>query len=344
MKRLTMKQIGELVGVSQSTVSRVLNGAPMNVPVAPETRARILRTVADLGYTPNPVARALRSARTNLLGLIVRDINDPFFGVAVATISAEAHRHGYGVVLGHADSSAHEALALSKALAMGHCEGAILVGDLRDQSAFWMDAGGRQMAFVGLWQGRRAPELPVVNVDNFEGIRLAVEHVVALEHRRIAFVQGGKTGDGLERREAFRTTMVDDVGMSVPDRYQIVVTNEFMAAAAAVEPLLCARSRPTAIVASTDVAAIGTLKAASRAGLSVPRDLSVVGFDDIPLAQIMVPSLTTVQQPMEELSRRAVAQLLDLIGGAPTPLGHVEVIAPRLVVRDSTAHAPATSR
>src|SRR5207244_2102278 len=100
-KRLTMKQIGQLVGVSQSTVSRVLSGAPTNVPVAPETRERILKVVADFGYTPNPLARALRNARTGLIGLIVRDINDPFFAVAIVGITAEAQRHGYGVVLGH---------------------------------------------------------------------------------------------------------------------------------------------------------------------------------------------------------------------------------------------------
>jgi DNA-binding LacI/PurR family transcriptional regulator len=337
MKRLTMKQVGELVGVSQSTVSRVLSGAPTNVPVAPETRERILKTVADLGYTPNPVARALRNARTSLIGLIVRDINDPFFSVAVAAMTAEAHRHGYSVVLGHANSRADEALALSETLMMGHCEGAILLGDLRDQATFWVKAAGRSMPFVGVWQGSRAPHMPVVNVDNDAGTRLAVDHLVELGHQRIAFVQGGRTGDGLERRDAFLKALAAHA-ISVPDRYLHVVPNEFVDAASAVEPLLRARNRPTAIVCSTDVVAIGALKAASRLGVAVPQDLSVVGFDDIPLAEIAIPSLTTVHQPLEELSRKALAQVIERIS-APRDVApaHVQVIAPTLVIRDSTA-------
>jgi DNA-binding LacI/PurR family transcriptional regulator len=336
MKRLTMKQVGELVGVSQSTVSRVLSGAPTNVPVAPETRQRILKTVADLGYTPNPVARALRNARTSLIGLIVRDINDPFFSAAVAALTAEAHRHGYSVVLGHANSRADEALALSETLMMGHCEGAILLGDLRDQATFWVRAAGRSMPFVGLWQGSRAPHMPVVNVDNHAGMRLAVDHVISLGHRQIAFVQGGRTGDGLERREAFVEALAAH-GLELPERYLHVVANEFGAAAAGVETLLRGRRPPTAIVCSTDVAAIGALKGASRVGLRVPEQVSIVGFDDIPLAQVTIPSLTTIHQPLEDLSRRALQQVIERIAAPREATAHVDVIAPTLVVRDSTA-------
>jgi LacI family transcriptional regulator len=321
----------------------VLSGAPTNVPVAAETRSRILKIVADLGYTPNPVARALRNARTGLLGLIVRDINDPFFSVAVAAMTAEARRHGYSVVLGHVDSSADEALALSEALAMGHCEGAILLGDLRDQTTFWLEAAGRGMPFVGVWQGSRAPQMPVVNVDNYAGMRLAVEHVVELGHRRIAFVQGGRTGDGLERRDACKAALGEH-GIDLPERYVHVVTNEFAAAAAAVESLLRRRPTPTAILASTDVAAVGALKAATRCGMRVPQDVSIVGFDDIPLSQVTVPSLTTVHQPLQELSRLALGQLLQLLAHSGEPPPGTAHIAPTLVVRDSTAPLQASVR
>jgi LacI family transcriptional regulator len=303
--------------------------------VAPATRARILKLVADLGYTPNPLARALRSARTGLIGLIVRDINDPFFSVAIAAMTTEAQRHGYSVVLGHVASSAHQAVALSEALAMGHCEGAVLLGDLRDQATLWLESAGRSMPFVGLWQGGRESHIPVVNVDNDAGLRLAVEHVIGLGHRRIAFLQGGRTGDGQQRREAFRRA-VRRHGLRVPPNDLPVVANTFTAAAAAAERLLRRRRRPTAIVASTDVAAIGALKAASRLGLSVPGELSIVGFDDIPLTEITVPSLTTVHQPLQELSQRALAQLLELIARPQEAAGRLQVVQPTLVVRDST--------
>ncbi|HEV7665083.1 MAG TPA: LacI family DNA-binding transcriptional regulator [Chloroflexota bacterium] len=334
-----MKHIGEMLGVSQSTVSRVLSGASMNVPVAPETRERILRLVAELGYTPNPMARALSTARTGLLGLIVRDINDPFFGLAVAELTAEARRHGYSVVLGHVGSRADEAIALSQALAMGHCDGVILLGDLRDQSRLWLAGAARGMPLVGLWQGGRAPQVAVVNVDNQKGVALAVEHIVDLGHRRIAFLQGGRTGDGLERQAAF-VNALRARGFTRPEQGIHVTANEFLAATRSVETLLRAGGRPTAIIASTDVAAIGALKAASLVGVRVPEQLSIVGFDDIPLAEVTVPSLTTVHQPMRQLSQLAIERLLQLIANPSEQPGKPQMVQPKLVVRGSTAAPP----
>jgi LacI family transcriptional regulator len=183
----------------------------------------------------------------------------------------------------------------------------------------------------------------VVNVDNEAGVRLAVAHMVGLGHRRIAFIQGGQTGDGLQRRDAFRQVMAD-LDIRIPERYLLVVPNEFEAAEAGMERVLRPRGRPTALVASTDVVAVAALKAASRVGLTVPRDLSVVGFDDIPLARITIPSLTTVHQPMQELASRAVARLLAVMSNVDETGRRIEVIAPTLVVRDSTAQPPTANR
>ena len=333
-----MKQIGELVGVSQSTVSRVLSGAASTVPVAPETRARILQVVAESGYTPNPVARALRGARTGLVGLIVRDISDPFFGMAIAAITAEARRHGYNVVLGHVRSSGHEAVALREVLEMGHCDGVLLLGDLRDQATLLADLVGHPTPLVGLWQGARAARIPVVNVDNRAGVRLALEHLLGLGHQHIGFVQGGRTGDGVERREAYLECL-RAAGVSSPEGYVQIAANTFAEAASAAERLLSLQQPPTAILASTDVAAIGSLKAAARCGRHVPEQLSVVGFDDIPLAEAAVPSLTTVHQPIERIAREAVQQLLPLIAGPEQQPRHRRrhSLEPSLVVRESTA-------
>ncbi|MBV9172464.1 MAG: LacI family DNA-binding transcriptional regulator [Chloroflexi bacterium] len=112
--RPTMRQISAIAGVSPSTVSRILSGADFRVPIAADTRERVLKVVADLGYTPNPLARALRGARSALLGLIVRDVSDPFFALMIEAITSEARRRGYGVILGHAHSRASEAVALQK--------------------------------------------------------------------------------------------------------------------------------------------------------------------------------------------------------------------------------------
>jgi DNA-binding LacI/PurR family transcriptional regulator len=333
-----MKQIGALVGVSQSTVSRVLSGAASTVPVAPATRARILQVVAESGYTPNPLARALRGARTGLVGLIVRDISDPFFGMAIAAITAEARRHGYSVVLGHVRSSGHEAVALREVLEMGHCDGVLLLGDLRDQATLLADLVGHPTPLVGLWQGGRAARIPVVNVDNRAGIRLGVEHLLGLGHRRIGFVQGGRTGDGVERRDAYLECL-RTAGLAPPDSYVQIASNTFAEAASAAERLLRLAQPPTAILASTDVAAIGSLKAAARCGRHVPEQLSVVGFDDIPLAEFAMPALTTVHQPIERIAREAVQHLLSLIAEPEQQprQRRRHSLQPSLVVRESTS-------
>lgn len=334
-----MRQIGDLVGVSQSTVSRVLSGAPSVVPVAPETRERILKLVAELGYVPNPLARALRSSRTGLLGLIVRDINDPFFAAAIAAITAEARAREYSVVLGHADSSADKAIALRELLAVGHCEGALLLGDLRDQAVLWTDASEHGIPLVGLWQGARESHIPVVNVDNAEGIRLAIDHLMELGHRRIGFLQGGRTGDGLERGSAFVDYM-ETHGLAVRAECINVADNNYAATTAAADELLACAERPTAIMCSTDVAAVGALKAAHERGLRVPEDLSVVGFDDIPLAGYTIPALTTIRQPMRELSERAIALLIERITEPADSRARLVTVAPTLVVRHSTGLKP----
>jgi LacI family transcriptional regulator len=334
-RALTMKQIGELVGVSQSTVSRVLSGASSTVPVAEQTRERILQAVADSGYSPNPLARALRGARTGLLGLIVRDIGDPFFSMVIAAFTNVARDDGYNVVLGHVRSSADEAITLREVLEMGHCDGAILLGDLRDQTRLLADLVGHRTPLVGVWQGSRARGIPDVNVDNRAGVRMAVEHLIDLGHERIGFLQGGRTGDGIERRDAYLHTMRER-GLQVPDGYVQEAENAFGDATLAVNRLLSLPRRPTAVLASTDVAAIGALKAASRVGLRVPDDLSLVGFDDIPLSQFVIPSLTTVHQPIDKIARASLQQVLRLIGGAESK-GRRQTLAPTLAVRDSTA-------
>ncbi|HEY7132260.1 MAG TPA: LacI family DNA-binding transcriptional regulator, partial [Candidatus Limnocylindrales bacterium] len=128
-----MRDIAAMAGVSQSTVSRVLNDAPTRVPIAPETRARVILAARELGYRPNPLARGLRGASTMLLGAVVRDITDPFFAGAVEALSVEAVSHGYNVVLGQAHGRADEALALTTVLETRHCDAIILLGDVQNQ-------------------------------------------------------------------------------------------------------------------------------------------------------------------------------------------------------------------
>jgi DNA-binding LacI/PurR family transcriptional regulator len=342
--RVTLKQVSELAGVSQSTVSRVLNGRRSGVPIAAATRERVLQVIEELGYRPHPLARGLRGAGTALLGLIVREVADPFFAWAIEAIAAESRRHGYSLVLGHARSSAREALVLAEVLETRHCDGVILLGDLRDEPRLWSELEGGGLALVAMCQGGRAPGIPTVDCDNRAGAVMALQHLYELGHRRIAFLDAGWLGDVEERRLAYRAFM-GERGLPVPEGYdRRLPGNHPDAGLAAFRSLLELPSPPTAVFCATDQVALGALTAAARAGLRVPVDVSVVGFDDIPMARFAVPGLTTVRQPLARMARVALERLLGLIrsgAGSRDRPGSRERLRPSLVVRGSTAAPPA---
>jgi DNA-binding LacI/PurR family transcriptional regulator len=329
----TMRDIAKVTGVSQSTVSRVLSGAPTPVPIADETRRRVTAAARELGYRPNPLARGLRGASTMLLGVIVRDITDPFFACAIEAASLEANRRGYNVVLGHAQESAEEAEALTGILEARHCDAILFLGDLRDRSGLAEDLQGCSVPVVALWHGSRESRIPTVSVDNRAGIAAVVDHLVSLGHERLAFAGPQRLGDITEREDAFVAT-VRGHGLAVPDAYRLEVANDYRGGESAIDRLMGLAEPPTAVVAPTDVIAIGMLHGALRHGLVVPGDISITGFDDIPVAELSVPALTTVRMPTETMIRTAV----DLaIGPAETRAASHPILEPELVVRASTS-------
>jgi DNA-binding LacI/PurR family transcriptional regulator len=331
-----MRDIAVAAGVSQSTVSRILNDVPTRVPIAPETRERVILAARKLGYRPNPLARGLRGAATMLIGAVVRDITDPFFAGAIEALSVEAMARGYNVVLGHAHSRADEALALTAVLETRHCDAIILLGDVQDQPRLLADLKDSLVPVVALWQGSSPLEVPTIDVDNRAGIVAALEHVTALGHQRVAFISGRPLGDIRERRAAFEEFMSTHVG-GVPEGYIQEVANTPTGGETAVETLLGLPDPPTAIVASTDTLAFGVLHAASALGCRVPGELSVVGFDDILLARHAVPALTTLRMPTARIVAEGLQLAIELARGTRPRQPTVIVIPPSLIVRQSTA-------
>ena len=332
----TMRDIALAAGVSQSTVSRVLNDVPTRVPIAPETRERVSAAARKLGYRPNPLARGLRGAPTMLLGAVVRDITDPFFAGAVEALSIAAMSHGYNLVLGHARGRADDALALTAVLETRHCDAIVLLGDLQDQPRLLADLTGLVVPVIGLWQGSSPLEVPTVDVDNDAGVRAGLDHLIELGHQRIAFVSGRPLGDIREREAAFQTYMQPRGG--VRDGYVQHVSNTPGGGEAAIRALLALSEPPTAVMTSTDTLAVGALHAAYSQGVNVPADLSVVGFDDILLASHTVPALTTLRMPTADIVAEGVRLAIDFARdpSAPRHPG-VTVMAPSLIVRQSTA-------
>ena len=166
----TMRDIAAAAGVSQSTVSRVLNDVSTRVPIAAETRERVTLTARRLGYRPNPLARGLRGAPTMLLGAVVRDFSDPFFAGAIETLAVEAMGSGYNVVLGHAHGRLDEAISLPAVIETRHCDAIVLLGDMQDQPRLLEDLRNSTVPVVALWQGSSPLEFPTVDVDNHAGI------------------------------------------------------------------------------------------------------------------------------------------------------------------------------
>jgi LacI family transcriptional regulator len=330
-----MKDIAAAAGVAPSTVSRVLNdrNGPFSIPK--ETRERVLATAASLGYRPNPLARALAGAKTMLLGAVVRDITDPFFGRAIEELSNASIQRGYNVVLGHAHRQPAEILLLAALLEERHCDGIILLGDMSAHAKLMEDLQNAHVPVVALWQSTEVAGIPTVNVDDRLGLSLAVEHLCELGHRRIAFLGVRPPKENESRLVGFLDAMAAR-SLPVPSGYVYRGVNTLATGSAAFETMIREDPPPTAIVAATDVLALGALNAAWEHGLTVPSGFSVVGYDDLPMSAFSVPPLTTLVQPVPEMVEAALSLVLGE-GVKRDPDRGAVTLPPRLVVRRSTS-------
>jgi DNA-binding LacI/PurR family transcriptional regulator len=280
-----------------------------------------------------------------LLGVIVREITDPFLAGAVDAISAEANRHGCNVVLGHAHGKTDEAIALRGVLETRHCDAILLVGDTSEQPRVLADLLDSNVPLVGLWQGTASIRgLSIISVDNKAGINSAMDHLLGLGHRRIAFVggaflEGRLIGDIGERRSAFLERAAIE-GLATPDEYVRDTRNTLGGGSSALSGLMELAEPPTAIVASTDVLAIGAMHEAAHRDLCIPGDISIVGFDNLAMAEYVTPSLTTICMPIAEMAIAGVSAAISGIEASDDrDVTSVQILEPTLIVRESTGPA-----
>lgn len=333
----TMRDVGRVAGVSQSVVSRVLNDAPGDVRIPQHTRERVRLAARKLGYRPNPLARGLRGAQTMLIGTVVSDITDPFFTVAIEALSVASISQGYNLVLGHAHDRLDEARTMTSVLETRHCDAIVLLGDIQDQPRLFADLAESVVPLVGLLQGSSGTDMPLVGVDNQAGMTAALKHLNELGHTRIGLVSGHRTGDIDERHGAFLDFMRDRFG-GTPDGFVQFGSNTPDGGDSAARALLSQAQRPTAIMCTNDTMAIGVIHAAHALGLNVPNDLSVHGFDDMALAGHLVPELTTVRIPIDNIATEGIRRAIALATGQViAPSERVCLFEPTLIVRESTA-------
>jgi LacI family transcriptional regulator, galactose operon repressor len=331
-RRPRLEEVALQAGVSKSIASRVLNGDP-TVSVREATRERILAAARELAYRPHPLARALAGTEMGALALLVPAFDNPAYTAVIRGAYARARERGY-VLLAAEDFEGQQADdAFTELVESGRIDGLLIASALPAKPLLHaLERHWVPHVFVN-----RAIPGAVANVvlDVARASELAVDHLVELGHRRLGHVAGpAEIESALRREEAFRDAALRHGLEPAVERAPF---SEAGGAAAAAR-LLAARPRPTALYVSSFGQAIGALQAAAHAGLRVPADLSVLGFEEVPQAAYAVPPLTTIAMPMRELGELSIDVLLGQIAGAP-PTIHRLPTQPRLVVRESTREA-----
>ena len=302
------------------------------------TRQRVLKVAQELGYQPNVLARVMKGKETGLLGIILRDGSAPTGSEMCRTIMRKAPSYGYDVVLTDAANSASTLLRLANLMKSRLCDGLFLVGELPDQDMHWDAYERLGVPTVALLHSHHQG-YPGTRVwaDGRPGLEQALDHLLTLGHRRIAYV-GTELLHGLKERGEMFAQLMTGKGLRLPDEYYVMTEFSSEGGATALHELTSLASPPTAVMACTDMMASGMLLEARRAGVVVPRDLSIVGYDDNPAAALCYPALTTVRQPLAELAELALDWFRARREGAPRSSEGLKV-ATRLVVRDSTTTA-----
>jgi LacI family transcriptional regulator len=331
--RTTIRDIADLAGVSIATVSRVLNDRP---DVAPDTRETVLQIVREHGFSRNRGARALSKGRTGFVGLTLPLIADAYFGPILSGAAEALYEADMRIVLGPTLHEHDREVSLLERLVRESTDGAILM--LPSESEAELRALQAQgYPFVVVDPMEPPPDgIPCVSAMHATGAKRAVEHLLAFGHRRIGVIAGPEGWYATEERMLGFRAALAGAGL-LPDPSLIRHSNwRIETGEPAALDLLSQPNPPTAIFGFNDNVAIGALNAAHKLGLRVPEDVSIVGFDDTFQSTIVLPKLTTVRQPLQELGRTGVSLLMRLLDGQRIDALHME-LATTLVVRDSTA-------
>lgn len=329
----TISDVARRARVTTATVSNVIT---QRVPVSEKTRARVLQAIEELGYRPNLVARGLAQGKTLTLALVVPTISNPFFAEVVEEVERVADQHDYEVLLSMTHNSPEEGRRHLERMASRWVDGFIVMGmagDIADVLAL-KDAG--KEVVLSVWnQDPRTQHLPIVDIDFRLAGELATRHLLEYGHRRIAAILEEPVQ--LTRRQGFQAALAE-VGLSAPLDYIRQGDSSFESGYQGALALLALPEPPTAIFTGNDWMALGAIEAITSQGLSVPRDLSVVGVDDISLAAHSNPRLTTISTPKREMARAATELLLRYIQRTDIPDQPLKIlVSPHLVVRASTA-------
>ncbi len=335
---MDIREIARRAKVSTATVSRTINRVPS---VDPQLAKRVWKVVEELGYYPNTQARALVSGKSRIFGLIVSEITNPFFPEIVQSFEDIAVRHNYEILL---TSTIHDPKRMELAVRRmieRRVDGVAILTFGMEESLI-EDLRFRKLPVVFVDVGPHMPGVSNIRINYQHGIRQAVQHLAALRHMRIAFISGPlHLKSAVARKIAFEKSM-QEIGRELPAELMVAGDHRMEGGMKALVELVGLRDRPTAVVCSNDMTAIGVMREAYDYGMVIPRDLSVVGFDDIRLSSFTTPPLTTVQMSQTLLAEYAFKALINEVEGtSPSKEGTEYELVTSLVLRASTALAPA---
>jgi DNA-binding LacI/PurR family transcriptional regulator len=329
---MNIREVAKRAGVSTATVSRVVNGT---APVDAQTEKRVRAAIERSGYYPNTHARTLGTGKSHIYGLIISDIENPFFPELVKCFERLAVERSHEVLIANTDYQAARMEGCVRRMLERKVDGvAIMTSEMDPQLV--QTISGRGIPIVFLDTGTIGPGISNISLDYRSGVDQAIDHLTSLGHRRIAFVSGpANLASARTRYEAFRDSMRRKQ-MEHSDEWIRTGNHRFDGGYAAMVEMLKLRPRPTAVFASNDLTAIGVMSAVHQAGLRVPEDVSVVGFDDIAISSFMPPPLTSIRISRAEIAGHAFTSLF-----AASQLGKAEgvrhSVSAELIVRQSTA-------
>jgi DNA-binding LacI/PurR family transcriptional regulator len=328
---MNIKEVAKRARVSTATVSRTLNFPDR---VRPRTAERVRKAIAELNFYPNSHARSLVSGRSRMLGLIISDITNPFFPELVKSFEDNAVKSGLEVIIGNTGYSPERMVECLRRMVERKVEG-VAVMTSETMPEMLVELGRRHIPTVLLDTGMTGHLSSNIRVDYAQGIREAVQHLLRLHHRRIAFIAGpSHLPSAVTRQSAFVHELKEN-GIPVGNEMLASGDHRVDGGTSAMKSLLRLHPPPSAVIASNDLMAIGALCAARDAGLSVPGDISIVGFDDIAFARMTEPPLTTVSLSRETVASTAVSAL-EHMASQRASHGREYVVSTRLVVRKST--------
>lgn len=328
-----IRRVAELAGVSVATVSRTLKSPDI---VSPKTRDKVLKAVDEAGYKPNLMAVQFRSRRTRNLVVLVPTIANTFFARVISGIQEAAQREGYSVLLCNTLGNEAAERNYARMVATRQADGVI---QLRAFNPFIVEDFPPEtpLPMVNACEVLDAAPCPTVMLDNRAAARELTEHLIALGHRRIAMIKGPRRSPLTRDRVAGYRDALEVAGMAIDDSLLCPGNFSPHAGYEAAGILVSRADRPSAVFCESDEMAIGAIQRIKQAGLRVPDDISVAGFDDIAFASYSDPPLTTIAQPAETFGAEAVSRLLDVLEGRATP--QQTILPHKLVVRGSTAPA-----